>query len=329
MPESTALAPLAAVERGTTEIERRVSEAGLIERPEDAEELLRDIGLRQKLADVAGFDFHTARLSVARDRLLEALSPLVQMGSGTTRKTVHETVLSKPLKQAIQTNRSDWKGVPDERREQVRSEKVEKGEALTRRDKRSESKKVATVAAVEESKRMRADPLPLPTDSLWQVVLADPPWRYEHVKTNSRAIEQQYPTMALEDICAMPVASLCAPDAVLYLWATAPKLEEALSVMATWEFTYRTCAVWTKPQIGMGYWFRQQHEILLVGTRGHPGAPLEALRRGSVFEAPRTKHSAKPTAVAEMIEAQYPERARVELFSRSPRRGWLAHGTDA
>ena len=119
--------------------------------------------------------------------------------------------------------------------------------------------------ALKENKRLRKSPPKLPKGAPWQIVLADPPWRYEHVKTTSRAIEQQYPTMSLSDICAMPVAKKCAKAAVLYLWATAPKLEEALEVLRAWGFTYRTCAVWTKPQIGMGYWFRQQHELLLVG----------------------------------------------------------------
>lgn len=52
-------------------------------------------------------------------------------------------------------------------------------------------------------------------------------------------------------------------NAVLYLWATAPKLLEALEVMRAWGFKYKTQAVWDKSWVGMGYWFRGQHEILL------------------------------------------------------------------
>ena len=181
--------------------------------------------------------------------------------------------------------------------------------------------------AAKENKRLRKSPPKLPKDAPWQIILADPPWRYEHVKTTSRAIEQQYPTMTLAEICAMQVEALCADDAVLYLWATPPKLEEAFEVIRAWGFSYRTCAVWVKPGIGMGYWFRQRHEILLVSTRGTPRSPLESLRRDSVFECPTAAHSAKPEEVAELLEAQYPDRAKVELFSRSPRDGWLSHGT--
>ena len=78
----------------------------------------------------------------------------------------------------------------------------------------------------------------------------------------------------------------------------------------------------------MGYWFRQRHVILLVSTRGAPRSPLESLRRDSVFECSTAVHSAKPAEIAELLEAQYPDRAKVELFSRSPRGGWLSHGTE-
>lgn len=44
---------------------------------------------------------------------------------------------------------------------------------------------------------------------------------------------------------------------VLFLWATSPKLKEAFQVLAVWDFRYRTCAVWDKEKIGMGYYFRQ------------------------------------------------------------------------
>lgn len=72
--------------------------------------------------------------------------------------------------------------------------------------------------------------------------------------------------MKIEDICAMQVPS--AADCILYLWATAPLLPEALRVVSAWGFDYKSCAVWDKEVLGMGYWFRGQHEILIVGTKG-------------------------------------------------------------
>lgn len=96
----------------------------------------------------------------------------------------------------------------------------------------------------------------------YEVIYADPPWRYDFSKSNSREIENQYPTMSVDEICSLKVPT--ADNAVLYLWATAPKLLEALRVMDAWGFEYKTNAVWDKQIIGMGYWFRGQHELLLV-----------------------------------------------------------------
>lgn len=161
------------------------------------------------------------------------------------------------------------------------------------------------------------------------VIYADPPWRYEHVETESRAIENQYPTMDLDAICALDVPAIATADAVLFLWATTPKLAEAMRVIEAWGFTYRSGAVWVKDKIGMGYYFRQRHELLLIATRGNPPTPAPADRPDSVIEAPREKHSAKPAAFAEAIERMYPQLPKIELFCRSPRSGWKSWGNEA
>ena len=161
------------------------------------------------------------------------------------------------------------------------------------------------------------------------VLYVDPPWRYEHVETESRAIENQYPTMPLEEICALPVGEIATPDAVLFMWATSPKLAEAIKVIDAWGFTYRTCMVWVKDKIGMGYYVRQQHELLLIATRGSPPVPIESARPPSVIEAPRKKHSSKPAIFYDLIWQMYPELKRVELFARVEHEGWAAWGNEA
>lgn len=161
------------------------------------------------------------------------------------------------------------------------------------------------------------------------VLYVDPPWRYEHVETESRAIENQYPTMALDEICALPVGEIATRDAVLFIWATSPKLAEAIKVIDAWGFTYRTCMVWVKDKIGMGYYVRQKHELLLIGTRGSPPVPPEKARCSSVVEEPRGAHSVKPPIFYDLIERMYPELKRVELFARKARAGWAAWGNEA
>ena len=102
------------------------------------------------------------------------------------------------------------------------------------------------------------------------IILADPPWQYRFSPTTSRQIENQYPTESAEGLAALKpkIDSWSMNDCILYMWATSPKNAEAVALMAAWGFDYRTCAVWDKQIDGMGKWFRQRHELLLVGVRG-------------------------------------------------------------
>ena len=160
----------------------------------------------------------------------------------------------------------------------------------------------------------------------YQIIYADPPWRYNFSKSDSREIENQYPTMDVAEIGALRVP--VAENGVLYLWATAPKLREALSVMAAWGFEYKTHMIWDKEIIGMGYWFRGQHELLLVGVKGHFSPPEQSLRISSVLRDRRGKHSKKPQAVADYIELWYPDMTKLEVFARARRLGWDAWGNE-
>ena len=171
----------------------------------------------------------------------------------------------------------------------------------------------------------------LPTGVRYPVVYADPPWRYEHppIGGSSRMVENHYPTMPLEEICALPVRALAADDAVLYMWATAPKLIECAKVIEAWGFVYRTNLVWIKDKIGMGYYVRNQHELLLVARRGELPPPAPENRLSSVVHADRTEHSVKPAIFHELIERWYPQQPKIELFSRAARPGWDAWGNQA
>jgi len=162
----------------------------------------------------------------------------------------------------------------------------------------------------------------------YQVIYADPPWRYDFSKSKTRKIENQYPTMSLQEIKDLVYDLPIDTNAVLYLWATAPKLLEALEVMKAWQFEYKTQAVWDKEIIGMGYWFRGQHEILLVGVKGKFSPPLPEFRVSSVFKERRGKHSKKPEFVRDMIGESFKEFDKLELFARQKADGWDSWGNE-
>ena len=163
---------------------------------------------------------------------------------------------------------------------------------------------------------------------LYEVLYADPPWKYGFSRSKTRKVENQYPTMTVADISALGPRLPIADDAVLYLWATAPKLLEALEVMRAWGFEYKTCAVWDKQRIGMGYYFRGRHELLLVGKRGNYPVPAPSKRVASVFTEVRRGHSRKPECVRRWIESAYPSALKLELFARGVALGWSAWGDE-
>ena len=168
---------------------------------------------------------------------------------------------------------------------------------------------------------------PLPAGT-FSVLYADPPWQYEFGASSDRAVERHYPTLTIEQIRALPVPTIAAPDAILFLWATSPKLAESLAVMEAWGFSYRSSMVWVKGGLGMGYYARINHEFLLIGRKGAHPAPQEGLRPGSVITQPKGRHSEKPIRFYELIEQMYPEAQKVELFARQQRDGWTAWGNE-
>jgi len=160
----------------------------------------------------------------------------------------------------------------------------------------------------------------------YDVIYVDPAWRYDFSKSDNRKIENQYPTMDLNEICLLNVPSK--KNCVLYMWATAPKLLEAIKVINAWGFQYKTQAIWDKGIIGMGYWFRGQHEILIVATKGKFPPPDSSLRISSVIKEKRTKHSKKPIYIRDMIEKWYPNAEKLEMFARESSKKWDVWGNE-
>ena len=164
------------------------------------------------------------------------------------------------------------------------------------------------------------------------VILADPEWRFEPYSRETgmdRAADNHYPTSEVSDIAARDVASIAADDCALFLWATAPMLPQALGVMVAWGFAYKSHFIWAKDRIGTGYWSRNKHELLLIGTRGSIPAPAMGTQAPSLIEAPVGEHSEKPAAFHEIIELYFPNLPKIELNVRQARTGWDTWGYEA
>jgi N6-adenosine-specific RNA methylase IME4 len=218
----------------------------------------------------------------------------------------------------------------DEQREIVaRGEREILEEAKRIRGERAEAHRTARIGRIANLSKGNAE---LQRDRKYPVILADPPWDFEvwdEKSGSQRAAANHYPTMELADICRLPIAELATPDAVLFLWITAPCLFQAKEVIEAWSFEYVSNYVWIKDKIGNGFWNRNQHEHLLIARRGNFPAPKPADRSSSVISAPRREHSRKPDEVYELIERMYPELPKIELFARHARSGWAAWGNQA
>jgi len=169
-------------------------------------------------------------------------------------------------------------------------------------------------------------------DKRYGVIYADPEWRFEVYSRETgmdRAADNHYPTSDTDAICARPVQDIAAADCVLFLWATVPMLPDALRVTAAWGFAYKSHCIWAKDKIGTGYWFRNQHELLLVGTKGDVPAPAMGTQFPSLVSAPVAAHSQKPDAFYEIIERYFPTLPKIELNARRARSGWDRWGLEA
>lgn len=156
----------------------------------------------------------------------------------------------------------------------------------------------------------------------FSTIYVDPPWKYGNQATRN-CTDRQYRTMSLEEIAALPIRHLATPDAHLYVWTTVAFQEQTYPIIRGWGFEPKSQYVWTKPQMGMGNYFRISHEVLLMGVRGRlPVARRDVLSYGSFN---RTRHSAKPAEVRQLIETLSPA-PRLELFARELVPGWTVWG---
>ena len=219
---------------------------------------------------------------------------------------------------------------PEDRQEGILQKVIES------EDKPWRVKQAKTKLNLQQKKASVCDPSNIP-DGRYLVIYADPPWRHGDIPSGlplgqGRSAAEVYPTLDTAAIKSLqvsvevggvstdkPVRDLCGDLGILYLWACAPLLPQALETMTAWGFEYKQQIVWYHGRYGTGQWVRGEHELLLIGVRGSVGTPLAKARPRSVLtaeEAPYSGHSVKPAVVYELIDRQWPGAPKVELFAR-------------
>ena len=169
----------------------------------------------------------------------------------------------------------------------------------------------------------------------FNIIYADPPWNGLGWNNGSgrKCPANHYPVMSDDDILRLPVASICADNAALFLWVTFPNLPLGLRVIDAWGFRYATQAfTWVK-RTKRGKWFwgcgnytRANAEVCLLGVRGTMKRQSASVL--SVVDAVIGRHSAKPAEVRDRIVRLMGDVPRVELFARERVQGWEAWGNE-
>lgn len=175
----------------------------------------------------------------------------------------------------------------------------------------------------------------------YDVVLLDPPWFYYGQQDKMGAAAKFYPLMSDDELREMPISSLLNDRAVVFVWATAPRLDFAIDVIRSWGLHYRGVAfIWVKtkkdritpigaqgvrPSI-----VKPTVEFVLIASNVAKGRPLPVADESvsNVVLAPRTEHSRKPDEVHRRIERLYPDASKLEMFARRKVDGWDVWGNE-
>jgi len=182
----------------------------------------------------------------------------------------------------------------------------------------------------------------------FQIVVADPPWKFgdglKMADAKTRGADSHYQTMTLNDICALPIESIVADSALLALWCPSAMILDGTGarVLDAWGFEGKQIWTWIKTtrngrlSFGMGRLGRNCTEHALLATRGKPSdlyARMESRSERTAFLHPTTPHSVKPETLQDQIDRMLPPppglaRDRLELFARRRRRGWITAGNE-
>lgn len=194
----------------------------------------------------------------------------------------------------------------------------------------------------------------LPRAGQYGMIVADPPWHFRARTalqmtnwTSRRDAEKHYNVMGVDDIAAMPVKELAAPDAHLLLWITGPLLIEGkhLPIMKAWGFKPSSVAfTWVKLKrsidtrqlrltatqesdlhVGLGLTTRKNAEFCLLGRRGNAKRLSKRVRE--IILSPVREHSRKPDDFYRRAQ-EYAAGPYLELFARQQRPGWDAWGNE-
>ena len=178
------------------------------------------------------------------------------------------------------------------------------------------------------------------TDRRYDILYTDPPWIQgrggkKATRPNSTGMSVPYKTMTVPKILEYhryATDVLMNPKHNVFMWTIDKYLPEAEKIMEMLGYKVHARIIWDKMNgPAPSYTVRFSHEYLIWFFK--PGSILQPAKdkRGAFRDVMReasTQHSRKPECAYEMIEAMFPDAAKLEMFARTIRNGWDSWGDE-
>jgi N6-adenosine-specific RNA methylase IME4 len=186
-----------------------------------------------------------------------------------------------------------------------------------------ERKRATIKADLEDISKKKAKEI----EGVYDVVVIDPPWPIIKIERDERPNQSEldYPTMSEDELCELTIPT--AKNCHVWLWTTHRFLPMAFHLLDHWGMKYVCAFVWHKPggfqPIGLPQY---NCEFALYARKGTP-AFLDTKNLPVCFDAPRGKHSEKPSAFYETVKRITAGR-RLDMFTRKPHDGFDSWGNE-
>ncbi len=141
--------------------------------------------------------------------------------------------------------------------------------------------------------------------------------------------------MSIDEIKGLPIQDISDDNCMLFMWTTMPHIPNALSIIKSWGFTFKTVPfIWIKNDLstntlkkyGLGYYTQSNAEQVLLGTKGKYWRESRNVKQ--VIQSSIKEHSRKPDEVRNRILRLCGDLPRIELFARTKIHGWDVWGND-
>lgn len=177
----------------------------------------------------------------------------------------------------------------------------------------------------------------------YKIIYADPPWDYADKRntptknnpSGAGGASKHYNTIPIAELKRFPIGEIADDNCILFMWATAPFMKEAIELIEAWGFKYRTMPfVWLKirndgtdfRRDGIGSYTLNNAEFVLLGRKGKYWR--ESAKVKQIITTPKLAHSQKPAEIRDRIVQLLGDVPRIELFAREKTEGWDVWGNE-